>query len=85
MAVAAPTLPFWQGQPRGPKSLYSNDLRAPLFYGFPRLTLDARPSPYYYTHMSNEEKDKQFDAWVKQQEAVAEVQSMIDAIFGKYK
>jgi len=35
--------------------------------------------------MSNEEKDKQFDAWVKQQEAVAEVQSMIDAIFGKYK
>lgn len=35
--------------------------------------------------MSNEEKDKQFDAWVKQQEGAAEVQSMIDAIFGKYK
>jgi hypothetical protein len=35
--------------------------------------------------MSNEEKDKQFDAWVKQQEGAATVQSMIDAIFGKYK
>ena len=39
--------------------------------------------------MSNNEKDKQFDKWAddlaKKQEGAAAVQSMIDAIFGKYK
>ena len=39
--------------------------------------------------MNNTEKDKQFDKWaddlIKKQEAEAQVQSMIDAIFGKYK
>ena len=39
--------------------------------------------------MNNTGKDKQFDKWAddlaKKQEAEAQVQSMIDAIFGKYK
>ena len=39
--------------------------------------------------MNNTEKDKQFDKWAddlaKKQEGTAQVQSMMDAIFGKYK
>ena len=56
---------------------------------FPDFPLDARTPRRYNTRMNNTEKDKQFDKWAddlaKKQEGTAQVQSMIDAIFGKYK